>query len=233
MVQSIHAEPFSVTSTIYFVSQCFVLMVFNFTFSFPVPGITNPFAAQPVPPPEPIKAPPLQEKLTRSQVGPRARPDHPSLPAPTPLNKKRGWTPSTAEPSQPEPVKASSSGYLDTPAKYRDMAQSQQGSVYDRREHEDEANDMDRGMCSMTSFISPFTSHLSGIVVDVAPPGRGEECSIRAGRRLAFALGPTVHAPPTCYSPCFSACLPLSAPLRFALPLVLNFYHHCLPYSML
>ncbi|KAI0358250.1 hypothetical protein OH77DRAFT_1421566 [Trametes cingulata] len=92
-------------------------MVFSFSFSLAVPGITNPFAAaeQPAPPPKLHYDTDVQHSSA-----PRRRPPSPSLLPP--LSRKRGWVPSSAEPSHPAPMHTSTSGYLDTPAKYRDMA---------------------------------------------------------------------------------------------------------------
>ncbi|KAJ7227270.1 hypothetical protein GGX14DRAFT_418869 [Mycena pura] len=106
-------------------------MPFSFTFKLPVPGL-NPFSAP-------------AETLTEAQPGgayacqfpdhPRSWPTRPTnihqrrpSPSPSPsapTSRKRGWDPSLAEPSQSAATLASSSGYLDTPAKYRDMAARQ------------------------------------------------------------------------------------------------------------
>ncbi|EPQ56671.1 hypothetical protein GLOTRDRAFT_115833 [Gloeophyllum trabeum ATCC 11539] len=111
-------------------------MVFSFTFSFTVPEIPNPFAAakrQVSPPRCPDSG---RQTLSRRDVGPRQR----RLPSPSastktlPLNRKRGWEPALAEPSQATTDQTSTSGYLDTPAKYRDMAPS--------RDEETEVEDM-------------------------------------------------------------------------------------------
>ncbi|EIM86533.1 uncharacterized protein STEHIDRAFT_121455 [Stereum hirsutum FP-91666 SS1] len=122
-------------------------MVFNFTFSFGVPGIVNPFLAQAETTdtstqPNAATSAPVLEKLSRSQVGPRSRLDHTSLPPSAPLSKKRGWAPSNSEPIQPVSVNASSSGYLDTPAKYRDMVQG--GVGYAGREQSAEVEETDQ-----------------------------------------------------------------------------------------
>lgn len=119
-------------------------MLFNFTFSFGVPGIVNPFSAQAETTDTSMTPAPVIEKLSRSQVGPRSRPEHASLPPPAPLNKKRGWAPSSSEPSQAVSVKASSSGYIDTAAKYRDMVEG--GAGYDDREQSAEVEAIDSGM---------------------------------------------------------------------------------------
>ncbi|TFK52048.1 hypothetical protein OE88DRAFT_1658820 [Heliocybe sulcata] len=102
-------------------------MVFNFTFSLAVPGIPNPFSAiQRQASPPALSRPDMPRALSRKDVGPRQR----QLPSPAasdpslPLNRKRGWVPALAEPSQAPADQSSTSGYLGTPEKYRDMAQS-------------------------------------------------------------------------------------------------------------
>ncbi|KAF9219703.1 hypothetical protein BS17DRAFT_788639 [Gyrodon lividus] len=111
-------------------------MPFPFTFSLNVPGLHNPFLAQPGL---------AQSRSTRSNHVPTpisrhisARPPRrispcSSLSPPVPLARKRGWVPSTPEPSQATTSATSTRGYLDTPAKYRDMPQ---------REPEQEAEEM-------------------------------------------------------------------------------------------
>ncbi|KAI9062706.1 hypothetical protein FKP32DRAFT_822757 [Trametes sanguinea] len=100
-------------------------MVFSFSFSLSVPGITNPFTA----PANPVQAPPPTDNTLHYESDvlhasvPRRRPPSPSLLPP--LSRKRGWVPSSAEPSRPASMHTSTSGYLDTPAKYRDMAYQQ------------------------------------------------------------------------------------------------------------
>ncbi|KAI8985784.1 hypothetical protein BD414DRAFT_489226 [Trametes punicea] len=89
-------------------------MVFSFSFTLSVPGISNPFAAPALPAP-----PHYHTDVQHSSVS-RRRPPSPSLLPP--LSKKRGWVPSSPEPSRPASIHTSTSGYLDTPAKYRDMA---------------------------------------------------------------------------------------------------------------
>ncbi|KAI0676018.1 hypothetical protein C8Q78DRAFT_1007677 [Trametes maxima] len=89
-------------------------MVFSFSFNLSVPGITNPFAAATEP------APSRYDTDMQHSSIPRRRPPSPSLLPP--LSRKRGWVPSSSEPSRPAPMHTSTSGYLDTPAKYRDMA---------------------------------------------------------------------------------------------------------------
>ncbi|KAJ7903442.1 hypothetical protein B0H14DRAFT_3079604 [Mycena olivaceomarginata] len=82
-------------------------MSFLFTFKLPVPGL-NPFSS---PAQSPSEHPPTSDMLNLRRPSPAA-----------PLSRKRGWDPSLAEPSQSAATLASSSGYLDTPAKYREMA---------------------------------------------------------------------------------------------------------------
>ncbi|EMD39191.1 hypothetical protein CERSUDRAFT_112868 [Gelatoporia subvermispora B] len=105
-------------------------MPFMFSFTLSVPGIPNPFAAHARTAqsaraqskhdscPDRSTAP-LQAGAGRpSDVGLRRSPSPSLLP---PRAKKRGWVPACAEPSRPAPMHASTRGYLDTPAKYRDM----------------------------------------------------------------------------------------------------------------
>ncbi|CAL1715264.1 unnamed protein product [Somion occarium] len=111
-------------------------MPFPFSFSFSVPGIPNPFSSSAFY--RPVKAPYSHSESVHSsndkhdkynkpeaKVGPiRRRAPSPCLSSSQPLSRKRGWVPSISEPSQAAAIPTSTSGYLDTPAKYRDMAQS-------------------------------------------------------------------------------------------------------------
>ncbi|KAI0272422.1 hypothetical protein BC834DRAFT_921892 [Gloeopeniophorella convolvens] len=103
-------------------------MLFPFTFSMSVPGIMNPFSRSQdsyVDSSPPVAATPPTRTTPRREEKPRPLPAHrphsSSLPIPTPLAKKRGWQPSSPEPSVATAVPTSTSGYLDTPAKYRDF----------------------------------------------------------------------------------------------------------------
>ncbi|KAG5643365.1 hypothetical protein DXG03_001013 [Asterophora parasitica] len=100
-------------------------MPFPFTFNLAVPGLSNPFAGTSTSgqaPPTSVDRPgkKLKQKITRQ------RPTPGSSPSPAPLTRKRGWEPTFAEPSQSTATLTSTSarGYLDTPAKYRDMAEA-------------------------------------------------------------------------------------------------------------
>lgn len=118
-----------------------VTMPFSFSFRFAVPGLSNPFASQsvftsslgprarPEPKPEPVDG-------DSSWVVPApAYPHHHHLSptpsssrgssSPTSNSRKRGWVPSTSEPSQAAIMTTATSGFLDTPSKYRDLVDSQ------------------------------------------------------------------------------------------------------------
>ena len=98
-------------------------MPFPFTFSLSVPGIMNPFSRSPDPPddagdsPAPVTINKLQEKRWLA-----VRRPHPStLPPPVPLARKRGWQPSSPEPSPAATATTSTCGHLNVPPKYRDF----------------------------------------------------------------------------------------------------------------
>ena len=98
-------------------------MLFPFTFSISVPGIMNPFSKSPDPPnaagdsPAPAAAATIQDKRWLA-----VRRPHPSaLPPPVPLARKRGWQPSTPEPSPATAVTTSTRGHINIPPKYRDF----------------------------------------------------------------------------------------------------------------
>ena len=77
-----------------------------------------------------------------------------------PLAKKRGWRPSSSEPSYPSATSTSSSGYFDTPAKYRDMA-SNDSDNNDKRTNPQDQDEMEGGTSvsfrSSVSFSSPIS----------------------------------------------------------------------------
>ncbi|KAH9933425.1 uncharacterized protein B0H18DRAFT_983630 [Fomitopsis serialis] len=102
------------------------VMPFSFSFTLAVPGLTNPFSN----PPEPEPLPP-QPRLASLDAGSNKQgyrditPVNRRAPSPSlqpPLSRKRGWVPSAPEYSSPIASPTSTSGYLDTPAKYREMA---------------------------------------------------------------------------------------------------------------
>ncbi|KAG1817126.1 uncharacterized protein BJ212DRAFT_1351020 [Suillus subaureus] len=105
-------------------------MPFPFTFSFRVPGLHNPFTAQSAVKPSRNDrkdalldhAAAISRRNCTQFPPPRRASPSPSLSPFVPLNRKRGWVPSIPEPSQAATSAASTRGYLDTPAKYRNMA---------------------------------------------------------------------------------------------------------------
>ncbi|KAJ3502183.1 hypothetical protein NLJ89_g9004 [Agrocybe chaxingu] len=66
-------------------------------------------------------------RISRANLPKINRPRPSPSPSPAPLSRKRGWEPTFAEPSASTATLTSTSGYLDTPAKYRDMAAAQNG----------------------------------------------------------------------------------------------------------
>ena len=107
------------------------MSLFNFSFSLSVPGITNPFTAAAEAEAAASESAPALHGMLQNQWhadwDDRQRPaalTRPLPPSPSllpPVSKKRGWVPSSSEPSRPAPIRTSTSGYLDTPAKYREM----------------------------------------------------------------------------------------------------------------
>lgn len=105
-------------------------MPFPFTFSLSVPGIPNPFSVQaqgPVvqsePNPSRGSVDPASLRTQHVKPGPRRRPSpvHSIVSPVVPLSRKRGWEPSLSGPSLAATSSTSSAGYLDTPAKYREL----------------------------------------------------------------------------------------------------------------
>jgi hypothetical protein len=101
-------------------------MVFPFTFALNIPGIINPFTLRasnqaPVVGTSDNAVISHDSDTRRSraalQRNTRLRPSR--SPTPMPLSRKRGWEPSFSEPSCSTTTLASTAGYLDTPAKYR------------------------------------------------------------------------------------------------------------------
>lgn len=129
-------------------------MPFPFTFSFSVPGLSNPFSSPTLSPhKDPVTA--IPSPTTGKQEISRRRPS-PALPS-GPTSRKRGWEPAFVEPSQSTTTLASSSGYLDTPAKYRDMADS---SHIDEL-HEAEMIASDIGGLSFSACLLPAPPNLA------------------------------------------------------------------------
>lgn len=100
-------------------------MLFPFTFSISVPGIMNPFSKSPDPPNAAGDSPPAPPAAVTTIQDKRwlaVRRPHPSvLPPPVPLARKRGWQPSTPEPSPATAVTTSTRGHLNIHTKYRDF----------------------------------------------------------------------------------------------------------------
>ncbi len=116
-------------------SLLFTTVMFSFTFKLAVPGLANPFSPSSPSPSSVASTSSLSqtsasdgaikaERLTTGSGRVLSRRQRPrsNSPAPAPLTRKRGWEPSYPEPSLSTTTLASSSGYLDTPAKYRDLA---------------------------------------------------------------------------------------------------------------
>jgi hypothetical protein len=129
-------------------------MVFPFTFKFSVSGLFNPFASAPVlgseqgtrshqspdtchsqavppvypnhhPISHPIQIPQTSRRISRANLPKINRPRPSPSPSPAPVSRKRGWEPDPSPTwSTTSLTLASTSGYLDTPAKYREMAAS-------------------------------------------------------------------------------------------------------------
>ncbi|CCM02602.1 uncharacterized protein FIBRA_04705 [Fibroporia radiculosa] len=99
-------------------------MPFSFSFTLTVPGITNPFSTLCEPTPSLGQGnngfPDAEGDKNGSKAQLYRRPPSPSLLPPR--SRKRGWVPANSEISQAAAIPTSTSGYLDTPAKYREMA---------------------------------------------------------------------------------------------------------------
>lgn len=102
-------------------------MVFPFTFALNIPDIINPFTLRasnqaPVVGTSDNAVISHDSDTRRSRAAlqktTRLRPSRSPTPTP-PLSRKRGWEPSFSEPSYSTTTLASTAGYLDTPAKYR------------------------------------------------------------------------------------------------------------------
>ncbi|KAF5381409.1 hypothetical protein D9757_009074 [Collybiopsis confluens] len=123
-------------------------MPFPFTFNLSVPGLFNPFSPPPLYTDQNHAGRSIISASTNPEATRNSDSDRLNITAgsdrnnahghkrkPSPLgdrrspdsSRKRGWEPSFSEPSQSMPTLASSSGYLDTPAKYREMAEQKEG----------------------------------------------------------------------------------------------------------
>jgi len=153
-------------------------MLFPFTFIFNAPGLPNPFngpqesssvtsGSRPLAPDslhsQDVPAPPyihnqalLQagyspntlRRTSRADLPKINRPRPSSSPSPAPTSRKRGWEPTFAEPSRSTTTLASGSGYLDTPAKYREMAMSGEWNGYqDMNDQQDRQEDEEGELC--------------------------------------------------------------------------------------
>ncbi|KAH9992756.1 hypothetical protein BJV74DRAFT_395913 [Russula compacta] len=93
-----------------------------FTFTVSVPGIINPFSK----PPYPSSGTTMTSSLQEERWVPGDRPHPSSLPPPVPLARKRGWQPSSPEPSPAVAVTTSTSGHLNVHPRYRDFTVTQE-----------------------------------------------------------------------------------------------------------
>ena len=119
-------------------------MFFPFTFTVSVPGIINPFSKPPYPLSGARDTPALAivNHLQEKQRLPDRRPHPSSLPPPEPLARKRGWQPSSPEPSPATTtITASTRGYLNVRPRYRDF------TVTPEAREEDEGTEMTAGEC--------------------------------------------------------------------------------------
>lgn len=122
-----------------------MIVSFPFTFTFSYPGLPNPFSPNYGPPESHSPSRPmLYNQIHTDQTTPRHSQGLDTMPYPQnrfttltppphtassivskPPNLKRGWEPAFVEPSRLTATLASSNGYLDTPAKYREIASAE------------------------------------------------------------------------------------------------------------
>jgi hypothetical protein len=101
-------------------------MVFPFTFALNIPDVINPFNVR-APNQTPVAGTNGNVVISHDSGTRRSRAALQNItrlrpspsPTPAPLSRKRGWEPSFSEPSYSTTTRASTAGYLDTPAKYR------------------------------------------------------------------------------------------------------------------
>lgn len=117
-----------------------MIVSFPFTFSFSVPGLPNPFSPNYSRPESKLTfrpsetglhttsafQPSIPQSADSSMVFLQGRPQISPSPSFTNITNakslKRGWEPAFAEPSRSTTTLALTSGYLDNPSKYREMA---------------------------------------------------------------------------------------------------------------
>jgi hypothetical protein len=168
-------------------------MQFPFTFSLHIPGLHNPFLAKPGPAPAHARIQGSTNALSR--LPPRFPAN--SLSPPVPLARKRGWIPSEPGPSHAATFATSTSGYLDTPAKYRDVP---------LREPEQEVEEMIAGASSCAHIpYPPVTSPLYVIPLHI-PRGHQPTPPFIKRKRTIFSLS---------YSPSFIHALHLQLAHRY------------------
>jgi hypothetical protein len=114
-------------------------MLFPFTFSISVPGIMNPFSKS-LEPPNAAGDSPAPAAIQDKRWLAVRRPHPSALPPPVPLARKRGWQPSTPEPSPATAVTTSTRGQVNIPPKYRDFTVTPEA-----REEEQGMEDMAAG----------------------------------------------------------------------------------------
>jgi hypothetical protein len=134
------------------------IMFFPFTFTMSVPGIMNPFTR----PPFPLSGATdsrnitngLQEKRWPSLTGRRPHPS--SLPPPVPLARKRGWQPSSPEPSPAATVTTSTRGHLNVHPGYHDTTVTREARVGDQADQGSEMADGGYFCIVDCTYISSF-----------------------------------------------------------------------------
>lgn len=131
-------------------------MQFPFTFTLNVPGLHNPFLATPGSVLTQTRIEPSTISRQIASLPPPRFPPANTLSPPIPLARKRGWIPAVPQPSHAATSATSTSGYLDTPAKYRDMP---------LRDPEQEAEEMIAGASSPSCTHIPLALVTSPVYV--------------------------------------------------------------------
>ncbi|KAI0091574.1 hypothetical protein BDY19DRAFT_931183 [Irpex rosettiformis] len=146
-------------------------MQFPFSFVFSVPGMVNPFAPiHSSPAPRPSKAEEAMngagyvKVMAPSSLSSRSQlasvPSQSQSPS-----KKRGWMPAFSEPSEPVIIAASTSGYFDTPSKYKDLSGT---PSRDEVEYDDMAADLPPPKRRKTLTGSIVSTALSAALIGTA-----------------------------------------------------------------